>query len=941
MSWTKWLGGVATAAAVAVAAGLSAPGDAVAGSAPPYPYNVYTCQKDRGAENLSFLPFSSPNFTAGWGSCTGDGYLRAEPTNWALWGQEARLTLTAPAGAMVAGYNLQMLCDSRNGFGSGIRVLDTTYTWIQHRGCFGDNRQGTAYAQTDAWLDGQAHGFEFWSVCYSPSGCGPDGGGVGEVIAKNIIIHMADNSDPQIANVRGSLVNAGWRGAGTYSVAFDATDLGSGISRRRVKIDGSAVLDEGSPCRQAHVNPCPLQLAGTEASVDTSKIADGNHTVTIEVEDLSGRIARTTRTVKIDRTAPAAPRDLEVVPDRWTSNNDFTLEFSTKWTTGDGSPIVGAYVKTGSAPTSPTDGEFLDAFGPEGLKRLRGIKASALGEVPVYVWLRDEAGNVTQANRSEGKLRFDQEPPAQVRVAETGGWINARVARSFVQQFDYPGRMPVSGLDGFATLLTDDPHADPGISPDTSPADPRRTFSLEDGLWWFHVRAISNAGVAGPIGSTLLRVDTVAPEVRLGGASGKAWDTGPIELQIDARDGGSGVSAANGNDPSGVFAALAGEQFRRLSDRRMRLAGDGVYRVFYYAVDVAGNQSETMSRTFPIDTTPPTAVFAREQDPTDPTLIRARATDTMSGIADAVMEYRVAGTGEAGWQPLETQFDRGNVTARVTDDLEKPGLLEFRLRVTDRAGHTTVRQDREGGGQMTLSTPIRRSLKIAAGLTGEHIGIQTTNGPAKSRLRRQAKSLTTAYGEPAALSGTVTDSAGKAAGQIALDLYTRTNTLGAGWRKVATISTRKDGSFRHNLGAGPSRDLRLEIRGSTTDRGAASKILRLRVRAKATLRLRPKKVRNKGKVRFSGVVAHRGTPIPPGGKVVQVEYLDMRLRPPRWRPVMRLRTDSRGRFSGSYRFQSVASAQRFFFSVSVFKDASFAYSQGRTGMASVTVHPRR
>ncbi len=103
-----------------------------------------------------------------------------------------------------------------------------------------------------------------------------------------------------------------------------------------------------------------------------------------------------------DRTPPFTPVALNVAPQSWTNNATFNV----LWTSAsdDVGDVAAAWYKLGSAPTSFNDGTRT-------VDNPFSITANTEGETDIFVWLEDSAGNVTQANRISGTLRYDATAP--------------------------------------------------------------------------------------------------------------------------------------------------------------------------------------------------------------------------------------------------------------------------------------------------------------------------------------------------------------------------------------------------------------------------------------------------------------------------------------------------------------------------------------------------
>jgi hypothetical protein len=122
-----------------------------------------------------------------------------------------------------------------------------------------------------------------------------------EVTSPEII--LSTNVTPKGAGFSGTLFHE--TVSGTDTLDFTATDPGPGIYQVRVKIGGAQVLAEtpntnNGKCAQAgasggirvfdYAQPCPTETA-VRAEVQTASVADGTHTLEIEVEDAAGNVS--------------------------------------------------------------------------------------------------------------------------------------------------------------------------------------------------------------------------------------------------------------------------------------------------------------------------------------------------------------------------------------------------------------------------------------------------------------------------------------------------------------------------------------------------------------------------------------------------------------------------------------------------------------------------
>jgi hypothetical protein len=119
------------------------------------------------------------------------------------------------------------------------------------------------------------------------------------VAASQMWVTLADPAPPTIANVK--VLDDG-DVSGTMRVSYDAADVGGGVYRTLIKVDGQIVSSiplAAAPCADdfpsdadAHQFdvpvPCPASVAGAVASLDVKSLSPGPHGVEIAVEDAAG-----------------------------------------------------------------------------------------------------------------------------------------------------------------------------------------------------------------------------------------------------------------------------------------------------------------------------------------------------------------------------------------------------------------------------------------------------------------------------------------------------------------------------------------------------------------------------------------------------------------------------------------------------------------------------
>ncbi|MCB0829006.1 MAG: hypothetical protein KDB62_09385 [Solirubrobacterales bacterium] len=223
-----------------------------------------------------------------------------------------------------------------------------------------------------------------------------------------------DDSLRPTAAVSGALTGSGWQ-RGNRSLAFSDRDQGSGLRYAQTLIDGAIRGHTELNCTKAliagqwravRMRPCATAGAGVH-TIATAALSDGTHRLRHCATDFAGNQGCTSdRVIRVDNTAPSAPRDLEVVGgDGWRRDNDFALS----WT------------DPGQAPGAPVVGHQYRVTGPGGYDsgpvsrygsgRSERITVPRAGEYRVAVWLIDGAGNLNRAATATATLRLDDRPP--------------------------------------------------------------------------------------------------------------------------------------------------------------------------------------------------------------------------------------------------------------------------------------------------------------------------------------------------------------------------------------------------------------------------------------------------------------------------------------------------------------------------------------------------
>jgi hypothetical protein len=453
-----------------------------------------------------------------------------------------------------------------------------------------------------------------------------------------------------------------------------------------------------------------------------------------------------------------------------------------------------------------------------------------------------------------------------------------------------------------------------------------RTSRLAEGTHQLVVQAEDAASNTASSEPVVARIDNTAParvDVTLEG--GDQWRNENVWTAVwdnpDEGDRAPIVAAdyklCDAKDPTSCTHDAQGAP--SISRLPMTVPGPGEWKLSVWRTDAAGNQSEA-HRSVPVilryDPEPPRLGF-ESPDPTDPTLVAARAADDLSGVAGGVIDIAPAGT--IAWQPLPTGHDNGLLVARIDDATLPPGAYALRAHTTDRAGNQTTQDRRSDGQPMMVTLPLRKPASVEAGFE------RTVRRPGRRRgttvvLRSVAR---VEYEQRAAIAGRLATSDGRAIAGAAVQLL-------AADQVVDTVMTDAGGRFRTSVIARRSQDLRLAYTGSSQALPAQTTI-KLRVPAATSAKVSRSHVRNGQAITFRGRV--RGLPVPAAGKLVevQVRFTD------RWQTFRTTRSDALGRWSSRYRFQRTRGVQRYRFRVRLPKEAGYPYETSVSRTLAVQV----
>jgi hypothetical protein len=338
--------------------------------------------------------------------------------------------------------------------------------------------------------------------------------------------------------------------------------------------DATPAFSFSSPDADAVDFQCTLNshaVPGCASGQALSHLGDGNYVFQVSAIDDVGNVddSPATRSFTVDTVAPTVAYD--ATPPNPSNSTSATFRFHA-------SETATFACKLGATGT----------FAP----CATGQTYNGLSEGPhsVFVQATDAAGNTGPAQRYDWVVDATA-PTASITGGPSG------LTNDDTPQFRFGADDPTAHFE----CSLDDAGFAACTSPDTL------TVS-GDGSHTFRVRAIDTAGNVGPPDAQTFVLDTTPPDTVIAGPQGPTNDATPQFTFSSPDPSVSTFRCVLGSGDLGACAAT--RQFGPLAD--------GTYTVRAAAVDPAGNvDASPATRTFTVDTHPPTAVF--QTHPSDPT----------------------------------------------------------------------------------------------------------------------------------------------------------------------------------------------------------------------------------------------------------------------------------------------------------------------------------
>lgn len=730
-------------------------------------------------------------------------------------------------------------------------------------------------------------------------------------------IDIDDQAAPWVAST-GNGWSSGWSSS-AITAAVRAGD-GAGVRRTWFTIDGGVAQSETTfPCDPYAMAPCPADTGTTTAALSIAALADGQHTLTLHAQDAGMNEGTAALPLAVDNNAPVVSAVQTVTPPAWQRVNRFELRVTA------GDVAGGSGVQRLDWELCHEDGSACALGWTTDVASRLWLTAPGPGSWKARFWASDALRSGVKSDWS-GPLRFDPTVPGVAAIGGAEGWTRAATPSVALAMAAGAARGP-SGIAGYAAATGD---TAPGTAIVVDGGEASLALGeLPEGVTNVNVRAISGAGVpASQVATAQVRVDRSAPLLgvtRDPDGADTEWLGRETSIAVHVQDALSGMDAAPADSPEIAggritYAIDGGEPTTvRGPDATIAIAETGDHAVALHAYDAAGNVSRERLLRVRVDRTAPSGDLLAF-DPERPRRLRAAIEDLC--IRSATLELRRRD--DVDWHVQAATVDASRVWADIADDRLPAGAYDARFRVTDCAGNVGIVEHFATQAAASDGTVLRLPLRAQPGLQVAFDGDDLDTGSGRLTLR---------MGHPAHIWGGLADSEG--AGLVGQPVLVQ-QRIGVGdWRTLMTRITDTLGLIEATIPSGPSRRLRLVAEPDELTVGAVSRILRIAVPARATIRMDHSRVRNGSAVRFSGHVL--GGYMPAGGRELELQGFNP-LRG-RWQPVRTsgLRSDGHGAWHASYRFTVTRGTVRYRFRLRIPPRPDHPFANGYSRAVTVVV----
>jgi hypothetical protein len=321
----------------------------------------------------------------------------------------------------------------------------------------------------------------------------------GGVMLKDVTLRLQDPTPPTVQSVSGPLVTGQWQ-RGVKSVSVLGTD-NVGVRTIRVRVDNGTGKDAHTSCDVHYMFQCP-STAERELPVETDRLSDGRHILTLQVADIGGNVASIDVPLLVDNTPPEAVQSLIAPTADWQSVNDFAASWTNPPASG-GAPIAGASYQLCPEAGTARPCQQAHYVATSNIAALKAIRAPSPGAWYLRVWLRDAAGNENNQSYREVPVRWDPEAPS---------------VKLLPRASDDPTRISVRASDDTSGIAT----AEIEVSRDN------------DGVWHSLPVVVGAGGFSASVDDETLPPGTYAVRVRArdGAGNERTVDGGSLRLPI-------------------------------------------------------------------------------------------------------------------------------------------------------------------------------------------------------------------------------------------------------------------------------------------------------------------------------------------------------------------------------------------------------------------------
>jgi hypothetical protein len=504
----------------------------------------------------------------------------------------------------------------------------------------------------------------------------------------------------------------------------------------------------------------------------------------------------------------------------------------------------------------------------------------------------DGSGVVGVSTFIDGRLLGQRTRTCGERVYSCGNWNGAKLDVDLTRLSDGQHALAIAGTDRAGNYGT----AEQALSVDNNPPTAPVALSSNRPNGW-----------------------TSTPSVNL------SW-TNPVERFAPI------VGATVRACPAGQSGGCSTRDYEgaNIASAAYDIPGEGVWDVSVWLRDAAGNASSAAASQavrIGLDRDPPQDLAFHPTNRRNPSVVRVRATDALSGLARGEVQMRRGRS--ASWRSLQTRVVSGGLAAQIPDWRLRKGRYQLRARVVDVAGNerTTVR--RVDGRKAAVRLPVRVAANMRVGRAKK---VRARGSHGKRRLKTiYVRKPVVRHGVSTPVGGRLIAPGGNPLAGVPIMVASRPDLPGTKFSPVAKLRTSKRGRFSYKLPAGRSRVVRFTYRGARHIR-PQQRTVRVRVRAATTIEANPANVVNGETVMFRGKI--KTGPQPATGKLVELQYFDRG----EWRTFRSVHASAEsGRWSFEYRFTGTTGRRTYKFRARLPRESGYGYSAGKSRSVKVVV----